>query len=113
MELSFLKRFKQKSVKDYRTIELEATNSKLSFELMDALRDRIRDLERENELLREFLGVNRESEVDASSHMIAPPLKAKRVVRSIGEIRNLLEARSRAKVSLGKEIDEDEVVVGP
>lgn len=111
--MGLFEKVRQKSASDYKVIELEAQNVKIQFDLVETLKSRIHDLERENGLLRSLLVPNQSIPGEESFPSTRPTFpKGKRRVMSIGEMRRLLEEKSREKISVGREINEDEVILG-
>lgn len=80
---------------DYTVLELQAENEKLKMELIDALKVRIQDLEREVEYLKGLI-TWKQDEKDVGSHAIAPPFRfeLKPRLRTMTEVAHLLEKRS-------------------
>lgn len=79
----------------YPVIELQAENLKLKDELIETLKSRVIDLERENSYLRELVRYNKD-EQDVGSHMIGPPTPPnnKPRIRTMSEVARILEAKS-------------------
>lgn len=81
---------------NYPVIELQADNLKLRDELIETLKKRVDDLEREIGYLRGALAHKfDEDERDVGSHMIVPPtLNLKPRLRTMSEVARALENRS-------------------
>ena len=91
---------------NYPVIELQAENLRLKDELIETLKKRIDDLEREVKYLQGIISYHND-EKDVGSHAIAPPvLNLKPRLRTMSEVARKLEVRS-LHASMGKLSAED------
>lgn len=94
---------------NYPVIELQAENLRLKDELIDALKKRLDDLEREVQYLHNIINW-RNGERDVGSNMIGPvgpPLPSlKPKIRTVSEIAKILETRSLNAISMAKSAED-------
>lgn len=96
---------KQDDSNQYKTMEVEAELIKNNQELIESLRNHIETLTRENLLLHSLLTPKTELEIANLVHESGKSfeaIKQKPHLRTMAEVRNALEEKSRRKIGEGK-----------